>query len=105
MKRKFLFGLLCMLAFLPLSGVVMFLWNLLLPQLMHVPVINYWQALGLMVLCHILFGGFDFGGRRGRSHHDGDLNFLRDKLDGMNDEQRAAFKDEWRKRREGHRRH
>ncbi len=60
MIRKILYGLLFIAVFLLLSGVVMYLWNTLLPQIVHVSIINYWQALGLMVLCRILFGRFSF---------------------------------------------
>jgi hypothetical protein len=45
--------------------VVRRLWNWLLPTLFSVPEITFWQALGLLVLCRILFGGFGMHGRRG----------------------------------------
>jgi len=35
---------------------VMFLWNSILPSLVHVGMINYWQSLGLLVLSRLLFG-------------------------------------------------
>ncbi|HNE30689.1 MAG: hypothetical protein K1X47_09795 [Cyclobacteriaceae bacterium] len=41
--------------------VVMSLWNWLIPDLFHGPVIGFWQALGLLVLSKILFGGFGRG--------------------------------------------
>lgn len=34
---------------------VMWIWNWVLPDLLHAPVINYWQAYGLYLLCAILF--------------------------------------------------
>jgi hypothetical protein len=34
------------------------LWNLLMPPLFHLPVIGFWQAVGLMALCWLLFGGW-----------------------------------------------
>jgi len=34
---------------------VMLLWNALLPGLFGFPVIGFWQALGLCVMCNILF--------------------------------------------------
>ncbi len=46
--------------------VVMGLWNALLPQLLGVKAIGFWQALGVLLLCRILFGGFGGGGHRGR---------------------------------------
>ncbi|MGA2169968.1 MAG: hypothetical protein ABSG62_17325 [Terracidiphilus sp.] len=38
--------------------VVMHLWNWLTPMLFGWRQITFWQALGLLVLCRILFGGF-----------------------------------------------
>jgi len=45
------------------SFVVMSLWNALIPNLFHGPVLQYWQAVGLLILSRLLFGGF-----RGRGH-------------------------------------
>lgn len=39
------------------SWVVMLLWNALIPDLFHGPVLSYWQAVGLFLLCKILFDG------------------------------------------------
>jgi hypothetical protein len=47
-----------------LSFVVMRLWNWLMPGLFGLTVVTYWQALGLLLLSKILFGGFRGG--RGR---------------------------------------
>ena len=38
--------------------LVMSLWNWLLPPLFGLPAITFWQGLGLLLLCRILFGGF-----------------------------------------------
>ena len=47
--------------------VVMHLWNWLLPPLFGWRALTFWQALGLLVLCRILFGGLGHGGPgRGR---------------------------------------
>ena len=37
--------------------VVLLLWNWLLPPLFGWPQLTFWQALGLLALCRILFGG------------------------------------------------
>ena len=65
-RRLFLF------APLAIAGAVLFvfaggtavklLWNGLLPPLFGLPPVTFWQALGLLVLCRILFGGM---GRHG----------------------------------------
>ena len=48
------------------SGVVMGLWNWLMPAVFGLRVITFWQALGLLVLSRILFGRF--GGPRPWMH-------------------------------------
>ena len=40
------------------SFVVMALWNRLIPAIFGLHAITFWQALGLLVLSKILFGGF-----------------------------------------------
>ena len=45
---------------------VKLLWNWLLPPLFGWREVTFWQALGLLVLCRILFGSF--GGRGGPRH-------------------------------------
>lgn len=40
-----------------LSFIVMLLWNWLMPALFGWRLITYWQALGILVLSKILFGG------------------------------------------------
>ena len=50
-----------------LTGAVMALWNVLIPTLFAgVPSISFLQALGLLVLSRILFGGFRGRGGPGR---------------------------------------
>ena len=63
MKKKWIFlaplGLVAIAIFITIGGeVVMLLWNWLLPSLFGWPQITFWQGLGLLVLCRILFGGF-----------------------------------------------
>jgi hypothetical protein len=49
--------------FITLGGIVVReLWNRLLPELFHWKAIGFWQALGLLALCRILFGGFRLHG-------------------------------------------
>jgi hypothetical protein len=48
--------------------VVRLLWNWLLPPLFGWRQVTFWQALGLLALCRILFGRFGFhGGSRSNS--------------------------------------
>ena len=68
------------------SVAVMFLWNALLPGIFGLPAINYWQAVGLLALCRILFGGM------GRWHGiDRHKNPLHDRWHNMSEEERNAF--------------
>jgi len=58
-KWIFVAGPLGLAAFVALFGeVVMHLWNWLMPPLFGWHTLTFWQALGLLVLSRILFGGF-----------------------------------------------
>lgn len=49
-----------------LSFIVMSLWNALMPAMFGTKAISFWQALGLLVLSKLLFGGFrPYGGGGG----------------------------------------
>lgn len=80
-----------------LGYVVMYLWNSVLPEVAHTGRLNYWQALGLLVLCRILFGNFNKGGHRGGGFRER-AQKMRAKWDSMNEEERAKFKDEYKRR-------
>ena len=56
--RRLKFVLVAAAAMLVFGFVVMSLWNWLMPALFGWRLINFWQALGLLVLSRILFGGF-----------------------------------------------
>lgn len=45
--------------------IVLHLWNWLLPPLFGFREIGFWQALGILILCRILFGGFGMSGSGG----------------------------------------
>lgn len=60
-------AILGMLLFIAIGGeVVRQLWNWLLPPLFGWQRLTFWQALALLALCRILFGGFGMPGS-GRS--------------------------------------
>jgi len=76
------------------SFVVMHLWNWLVPPVFGWHVINYWQALGLLVLSKILFGGF-----RGRPHRDWKWRRgMMDRWEKMTPEEREKFRNSMRGR-------
>ena len=69
MRRRWFFiipaAIVGMLFFAVIGGeIVKLLWNWLLPPLFGWREIGFWQALGLLALCRILFGGL---GRHGFS--------------------------------------
>jgi apolipoprotein N-acyltransferase len=48
------------------GAITMWLWNWLMPAIFKLPTIGFWQAVGILILSHILFGGRRFrnAGRR-----------------------------------------
>lgn len=70
-SRCLKFGLLAVAGIAAVTWVVMQLWNCLLPDLFTgVSSIGYWQALGVLVLSRILFGGRGWHGHwRDRRAH------------------------------------
>ena len=70
------------------TEVVMQLWNWLLPSLFGLRQINFWQALGLLALSRILFGGF---GRPGFGRI-GIRRRLMERWDTMTPEERERFR-------------
>ncbi|HEY6977067.1 MAG TPA: hypothetical protein VH396_12315 [Chitinophagaceae bacterium] len=112
MKRRYwqvrafpliILGVLAIVALL--SFIVMSLWNNILVSVLHIGVINFWQALGLLVLAKILFGGFPgWRGRHGYGHFGYRRKEMYEKWQTMTPEEREKFKQEWRDRCRGVRR-
>lgn len=75
--------------------IVMRLWNWLLPPLFGWHTIGFWQALGLLVLCRILFGGFGNSGKGSGNHS---RRREREKWESMTPEEREAFRQSVRDR-------
>jgi hypothetical protein len=94
---KYVFVFLYLSVILLLAGLVQLLWNALLPGITGARTVNYWQALGLLVLCRILFGSFRFYPGRGRPLA-GRPRLLKERWMQMNEAERAAFKAEWKRR-------
>ena len=68
MRRKFLWFVPAALAALTLfifigGTIVQFLWNWLMPPVFGLKALTFWQALALLALCRILFGGLGRGPR------------------------------------------
>lgn len=96
-KPKFLLFLIPPIILFAVTFIVMSLWNLLLPEIIGVKSITFWQAMGILILSKILFGGFH--GRFGKGKFG---NFkekmMERKMSGMTYEEKEKFKEIWRKR-------
>lgn len=96
-KRCFLFAPMMLIGFFAMSWAVMLLWNWLIPGISDLHPLSYWQAMGLLVLCRILAGRFNF-----KRHHNHRPPFgnsaFRDKFMNMTAEEKQAFKDQWKQR-------
>jgi len=87
-RKCFLFAPLILVGLALFSYVTMLLWNALLPVIFHLPVITFWQAVGVLVLSRLLFGG---PGHHGYGHHRHFGNPFRDKWETMTPEEREQF--------------
>jgi Ca2+/H+ antiporter, TMEM165/GDT1 family len=88
------FGAACVALF---SFIVMSLWNAILPAVIHVSAITFWQALGILVLSKILFSGF--GGGRGWHHKRQEWRQrMNEKLQTMSPDEREKFKQQLKDR-------
>lgn len=76
--------------------IVMGLWNNILVQVLSVKVISFWQALGILLLSKILFGGFH--GRGGWRGGPAWKEKMKQRWDKMTPDEREKFKAEWKNR-------
>ena len=91
MRRRWLFkglkiALIATVAAAVFGSAVMLLWNWLTPSLFGGQVITFWQALGLVALSRILFGGF-----RGRPRY-GWRRRMAERWEQMTPEEREKFR-------------
>lgn len=94
-ERKFLFFIpLVLLVLTAVTGAVMLLWNNVLVNVVHVSQVTFWQALGILALSKILFGGFR-GAQWGK--HQMKKKMMQ-RWDGMTPEEKEKFRGEWEKR-------
>ncbi|MDR2835736.1 MAG: hypothetical protein LBV69_05985 [Bacteroidales bacterium] len=93
MKRlRFIMPIGILVAIAGFSAIVMLLWNWLVPAIFGLAVISFWQALGLLVLSHILFGTAWKPAARGIHRHGGfERNPIREKWEKMTLEERKEF--------------
>jgi hypothetical protein len=89
-------AILAMVLFAYVGGeIVMHLWNWLVPSLFGWREITFWQALGLLVLCRILFGGHGMHGPK----HSGMGRRMRERMEErwakMTPEEREKARQRW----------
>ena len=83
-----LFALVATAAVAVFGFVVMHLWNWLVPELFGGRAVTFWQAMGVLVLSRVLFGGFF-----GRGGHGGPGRFrMMDRWEKMTPEEREKFR-------------
>ena len=77
--------------------IVMRLWNWLLPSLFGWRQLTFWQAVGILALCRILFGSHGFRGPR-----SGVRRRMQERMEeryaSMTPEERERFRQNWRGR-------
>ncbi|HKZ73406.1 MAG TPA: hypothetical protein VJ011_05035 [Steroidobacteraceae bacterium] len=92
MKRNWTFGIVKILLVIGIviagfGFAVLQLWNLLMPVIFGLPSLTFWQAMGLLALSWLLFGGWR--GIPGRWHRHGGM---RERWERMTPEERVNFR-------------
>jgi hypothetical protein len=106
MRKKMIWiaplAIVAMLLFAYIGGeLVLHLWNWLLPPLFGWRQITFWQALGLLALCRILFGGLGGHGPRSNMRRRMDERMRRrmdERWEQMTPEEREKFRQGFRGR-------
>jgi hypothetical protein len=99
MRKKLIFiaplAIVGLALFVALGGViVMQLWNWLLPTIFGWREVTFWQAIGMLALCRILFGGFGLhGSARSRVRER-----INDRCGNLTTEERERFRQRIRER-------
>lgn len=82
------------------AGLVMWLWNELIPTLFHGPVVNFLQAFGLLILAKLFVGfgfhGHKFGGGGPWGRHK--MHRLHERMQHMTPEEREKMREKLHKR-------
>jgi hypothetical protein len=86
--RVFQIALILLIVIAGFGQAVLQLWNWLMPGIFGVPALTFWQAVGLLGLSWILFGGWR--GFPGRSWHW--RHRMRERWEQMTPEQREEFR-------------
>lgn len=78
------------------GSLVMLLWNGILVPVLGLGTVTFWQALGILILAKILFGGFH--GRHGNGRFYAHRKAMREKWMNMTPEEKEKMKKEWQDR-------
>jgi len=74
--------------------IVRLLWNWLMPMLFGWKQISFWQALGILALCRILFGSHSLRG----GHRSDFRRRMQERWEQMTPEERERARERWRGR-------
>jgi hypothetical protein len=96
-KKGLMFLALFIAAVLLFGAIVMGLWNAILSPVLGIKPITFIQALGILLLSKILFGGFNRRGWHGGRHQQW-RHSMQEKWSNMTPEEREKFKAEWKTR-------
>jgi len=93
MRRRWIFlaplAILAILLFVAIGGgLVLQLWNWLLPPIFGWRPITFWQAVGILALCRILFGGLGHHG----FHRSSLRRRMAERWEHMTPEERERFR-------------
>ena len=92
--KRTMMGLCIALAAIAIMSLfVMLLWNALIPDLFDGPTVRYWQAVGGLLLCHLLLRGTPLYGVRAWRRANRRRRWKK-RLAAMSAKERAAFCEE-----------
>ena len=94
-KKGFKVIVFCALFFVLIGGLTMALWNSLIPQLFNGPRITFIQAVGIIILSKILFGGFKPGWRGSKCSQEDKAQWKKrweDKIASLSPEDKEKFR-------------
>ena len=106
-KKKFWLAFPCIIAAIGLFiWFFQWLWNMVLPDVLGVKVISYWQSLGILLISKILFGGLanakeKFKNRNNFGGPDNMRENWKQKFETQfcgSEEEREKFKEMWKQR-------
>ena len=89
--KRYFFVPLIIVGLVLFSLLTMVLWNSLATSILNLPVINFWQSAGLLILTRLLFGSFKRYGSCGGWHGHYRWHGFREKIAKMSPEERKEY--------------